>query len=79
METLAQLQARLAMYRASEARICDSQEYQVGQGGGARRNRRVEFDQLQVAIARVEARIAAHPDNTAARAVRRVRYLRPNC
>lgn len=77
--TLVQLQARLDAYLTSELAILQSQEYQVGQGGGARRNRRVEFEQLQVAIARVEAQIAAHPDNTAARAVRRVRYLRPNC
>ena len=77
--TLVQLQARLDAYLTSELAILQSQEYQVGQGGGARRNRRADLDVVRDEITRLNTQIAAHPDNTAARAVRRVRYLRPNC
>lgn len=75
--TLAQLQARLADYLAAEARILQSQEYTVGQGGTARRNRRAELSEVRAQIDALNVQIAAHPDNAAARAVRRVRHLRP--
>ena len=77
--TLAQLQARLASYLDAEQRILQSQEYQVGQGGSARRTRRADLEQVRAEITQLNTQIAAHPDNAAARAVRRVRYLRPNC
>ena len=77
--TLAQLQARLDAYLASELSILQSQEYQVGQGGTARRNRRADLSEVRDEITRLNIQIAAHPESTAARAVRRVRYLRPNC
>ena len=77
--TLAQLQARLASYLAAETKILDSQEYQIGQSGNARRNRRADLSEVRDEITRLNTQIAAHPDNVAARAVRRVRYLRPNC
>ncbi len=77
--TLAQLQSRLDAYLAAEARILQSQEYTVGQGGTARRNRRADLAEVRDEITKLQIQIAAHPDNTAARAVRRVRYLRPNC
>lgn len=77
--TLIELQTRLAAYLAAETRILQSQEYSVGQGGSARRNRRAELSEVRAEIAALSTQIAAHPDNTAARAVRRVRYLRPNC
>ena len=77
--TLAQLQSRLASYLDAETRILQSQEYSVGQGGTARRNRRADLAEVRDEIAKLNTQIAAHPDNAAARAVRRVRYLRPNC
>ncbi len=76
--TLVQLQTRLASYMAAEERILLSQEYNVGQGGTARRNRRADLSEVRAEITLLNQQIAAHPDNTAARAVRRVRYLRPS-
>ena len=77
--TLVHLQARLTSYLDAEQRILQSQEYTVGQGGTARRNRRADLAEVRDEITRLNVQITAHPDNTAARAVRRVRYLRPNC
>ena len=77
--TLVQLQTRLTSYLDAEQRILQSQEYTVGQGGTARRNRRADLEQVRAEITQLNVQIAAHPDNAAARAVRRVRYLRPNC
>lgn len=76
--TLAELQTRLANYVLAEAKILQSQEYSVGQGGGARKNRRADLSEVRDEIARINVQIAAHPENPAARSVRRVRYLRPN-
>ena len=39
-------QQRLDNYLAAEARILQSQEYAVGQGGTARRNRRADLEQV---------------------------------
>ena len=75
--TLAQLQARLAGYLDAEDKLMQSQEYTVGQGGTARRNRRVDLSEVRAAIDALNVQIAAHPDNAAARAVARVRHLRP--
>lgn len=75
--TLQQLQDRLVSYLAAEQRILQSQEYQVGQGGTARRNRRADLAEVRDEIAKINVQIAAHPDSN--RNVRRVRYLRPNC
>lgn len=77
MLTLTQLQERLAAYMAAELRILQSQEYTVGQGGTARKNVRADLDVVRAQIDTLTTQIAAHHDNTAARAVRRVRYLRP--
>lgn len=77
--TLVQLQNRLAAYLDSELRILQSQEYKVGQGGTQRTNRRADLSEVRDEISKLNVLIAAHPENTAARAVRRVRYLRPNC
>jgi hypothetical protein len=77
--TLAQLQARLASYLDAETRILQSQEYTVGQGGTARRNRRAELSEVRDEITKLNVQIAAHSENPANRNVRRVRYLRPNC
>lgn len=48
--TLEQWRSRLADYRAAEARILQSQEYTVGQGGTARRNRRADLEAVQLGI-----------------------------
>lgn len=77
--TLEQLQLRLTSYLDAEQRILQSQEYTVGQGGTARRNRRADLAEVRDEITRLNTQIAAHPENSVARAVRRVRYLRPNC
>ena len=67
-------QQRLANYLAAEARILESQEYTVGQGGTARRNRRAELEQVQAGIKTAQAEIASRQ---AAQAGRRITYLRP--
>lgn len=67
-------QQRLANYLAAEARILESQEYTVGQGGSARRNRRAELEQVQAGIKTAQAEIASLQ---AAQAGRRITYLRP--
>lgn len=77
MPSLAELQTRLAEYRAAETRILQSQEYTVGQGGAARRNRRAELADVQAQIKALELDIDKHPDNPATRGARRIRYLRP--
>lgn len=68
-------QERLANYLAAEARILQSQEYSVGQGGTARRNRRADLEQVQAGIKAVRAEIE-QLQAVASRA-RRVTYLRP--
>lgn len=77
MATFTELTTRLAEYRAAESKILLSQEYQVGQGGTARRNRRADLSEVRAEIASLEAKIAAAPDNPANRGARRIRYLRP--
>ena len=67
-------QQRLANYLAAEARILESQEYTVGQGGTARRNRRAGLEQVQGGIKTAQAEIASLQ---AAQAGRRITYLRP--
>lgn len=76
--TIARLEtarARLAAYLAAEASILQSQEYMVGNGGTARRNRRAELESVQVGIRECEADIA-RLESLAARG-RRVIQLRP--
>ena len=59
MATLAELQTRRTAYVAAELKILQSQEYQVGQGGNARRNRRADLVDVQAAIKEIDAQIAA--------------------
>lgn len=66
---------RLDAYLAAEARILQSQEYMVGNGGTARRNRRADLEQVQAGIKAVRAEIE-QLQSVASRA-RRVAYLRP--
>nr|WP_295937394.1 hypothetical protein [uncultured Acidovorax sp.] len=68
-------QQRLANYLAAEARILQSQEYTVGQGGTARRNRRADLEQVQAGIKTAQAEIAAL--QAAQTGARRITYLRP--
>ena len=68
-------QQRLQQYLDAEARILQSQEYTVGQGGTARRNRRADLEQVQAGIKTVRAEIE-QLQAVAGRA-RRVTYLRP--
>ena len=54
--TREELQDRLDAYLAAELRILQSQDYQVGDGATARRNRRADLEQLAV---QEEARMRA--------------------
>lgn len=58
MPTLLDLQTRRAAYIAAELKILKSQEYQVGQGGNARRNVRADLEAVQKAIKDLDAQIA---------------------
>ena len=73
MSTLQELQDRRTAYLAAELKILQSQEYQVGQGGSSRRNRRADLDQVRAAIADLDAKIAA----TIAAGTRRMYSLVP--
>lgn len=75
--TLAELQTRLASYLAAEQKVLQSQEYVVGQGNTARRNRRADLEQIRAEISSLSNQIERHPDNPATRGARRIRYLRP--
>ncbi len=75
MTELDQAQERLAAYLASERQILQSQEYQVGQGGTGRRNRRADLEQVQNGIREVRAEIAKL--QALAQGGRRINYLRP--
>ena len=68
-------QQRLDNYLAAEARILQSQEYTVGQGGTARRNRRADLEQVQAGIKATQAEIATL--QAAQSGARRIAYLRP--
>lgn len=57
MATLQELQDRRAAYVAAELKILNSQEYTVGQGGNARRNRRAELETVQATIKELDAQI----------------------
>ena len=59
MPTLAALQTRRAAYAAAELKILQSQEYQVGQGGNARRSQRAELEQVQNLIRELDMQIEA--------------------
>lgn len=75
MATLEELTTRRAAYLAAELRILDSQEYQVGAGGNARRNRRAELENIQAGIRELDTQIASLQGATQ----RRVHYIVPSC
>lgn len=72
---LEQAEQRLQAYLIAEKRVLDSQEYMIGNGGTARRNRRADLEQVQNGIREVRAEIA-QLQATAQRG-RRLNYLRP--
>ena len=73
---LDQLNTRLQQYLDAEAKILQSQEYVIGNGGTARRNRRADLEQVQAGITQVRAEIAQLEAQQNPRA-RRITYLRP--
>lgn len=72
--TREQLQARLDAYLAAELEILKSQEYQVGQGGTARRNRRADLESVRAEIASIRQQIEAL--DAATDGTRRIWYVR---
>lgn len=74
-DRLADLRTRLQSYLDAEARILQSQEYTIGNGGTARRNRRADLEQVRAGIADCEQQIAQL--EAATTRTRRVFQLRP--
>lgn len=74
--TLAELQTRLANYVLAESKILQSQEYSVGQGGGARKNRRADLDVVRSEIANLNRQIAAYGRSPASRILGGAHYIR---
>lgn len=75
MATLEELQERRAAYVAAELNVLKSQEYTVGQGMNARRNRRAELSEIRAAIKQLDDDIAA----LQAAGSRRVFNIVPGC
>lgn len=75
MATLTELLARRQRYLDAEAKILESQEYRVGQGGNHRSNRRAELADVQRQIRELDAEIAQLQPSSARRTYRIV----PGC
>lgn len=73
---LEQAHQRLQSYLAAEQRILRSQEYVIGNGGTARRNRRAELEQVQAGIRECRLQIQ-QLEVVADPRTRRVFQLRP--
>lgn len=73
---LDQLRTRLQQYLDAEAKILQSQEYVIGNGGTARRNRRAELETVQSGIKSIREEITRLEAQQNPRA-RRITYLRP--
>ena len=71
---LQQLRDRLTQYLAAETKILQSQEYTVGDGGTARRNKRADLAAVQAEIGRMQQQIAQAEAAQSGR--RRVLYVR---
>ena len=67
---------RLQTYLQAEQRILQSQEYVIGNGGTARRNRRADLEQVRAGIRECRQEIAQLEVSTNPRA-RRLFQLRP--
>lgn len=74
--TIEQWRSRLADYIAAEQRILQSQEYVIGNGGTARRNRRADLERVQEGIKECSAEISKLESASNPR-TRRVFRLRP--
>lgn len=74
-DRLTPLRERLQSYLDAEARILQSQEYVIGNGAVARRNRRADLEQVRAGIADCQQQIAQLEAATAR--TRRVFQLRP--
>lgn len=76
MPTVAEIQSRLAAYKAAELKILEGQDYTIsdGAGGISRRLRRADLEQVRLVITELEAQLAAAAAEEAG--VRRVLYLR---
>ena len=72
---LEQAHARLQSYLEAEKRILDSQEYMIGNGQTARRNRRADLESVRAGIQQCRADIERLQGQ--ASRVRRVVYLSP--
>lgn len=75
-EELQSWKDRLTRYLDAEKRILDSQEYQIGQGSAARRNRRAELQQVQKGISECQQKIGQLQAASSPRG-RRIVRLRP--
>ena len=75
MPSIADMQARLAQYRAAETAILQSQEYTISDGPINRRMRRADLAQVQAVIKQLETDIESAEAQAAGR--RRVLYMRP--
>lgn len=74
MATLAELQARKALYEAAEVKVLARQEYWVGQGTTARRLRYADLAEIRAEIERLDAEIERKTAEAAG--TRRVLYIR---
>ncbi len=69
-----QLQARLDAYLAAELRILESQDYTIGDGATARRNKRADLVEVRGEIAVLRNQLAVM--DAAVNGARRVMYIR---
>lgn len=74
--TREQLQDRLNAYLAAELRILESQDYTIGDGPNARRNKRADLEQVRNEIASIRAEIDSL-DAQAGGARRVLRFVAP--
>lgn len=73
--TLQQLQARLDLYLAAEAKILQKQEYTIDDGGTSRRLRYADLTEVRAEITTLDAQIKAA--QASAPGVRRVYRMVP--
>jgi hypothetical protein len=73
-QTRDQLQARLDAYLASELKILQSQDYTVGEGATARRNKRADLEAVRSEIKAIRFEIDSLDAVTSG--ARRVMYIR---
>ena len=75
MPSLADLTARLALYRAAEEKILRDQEHTISDGGIQRRVRRADLAEVRAAIKELQTDIEKIEAQQSG--ARRVLYLRP--